>query len=137
MKKIYTAFAIVLAMTAVSCKENGLDKFWNDSNASLMVEGQNIITCDPLTWQATAEENGTYAMTRDDGIVWYTVNCDRQPLDLDQVVTAKIRWKTEGASRVRTLNGIALTVVDMDDENGLVTLVNGKQKVKVTVHQLR
>lgn len=137
MKKVYAAFAVILTMTAVSCKENGFDKFWNDSNASLMVDGKNIITCDPLTWQATADENGNYAMTRDDGIEWYTVSCDEQPKDINEMVTAKIRWKTEGASRIKTLNGIALTVMKIDDEKGLITLVNKNQKVKATVHQAR
>ena len=59
------------------------------------------------------------------------------PGAVGEVIKSDVRWLRSTSTKALNLKGINLTVESIDEESGIITLVNQKQQVCAKVHQLR
>ncbi|MGN0191748.1 MAG: hypothetical protein ACI39U_08855 [Candidatus Cryptobacteroides sp.] len=131
---ILTALTVIL--TAASCQENDPD-VWTGGTASLTVKGQSVLDYDPLTWQMSTSENGTFVVFKEDASVWYSVTCETMPKERGDKTKACVKWVASPGANELMLDGISLTVSSIDEKSGLMTLVSTTNKFSAKVHQLR
>ena len=130
----------ILALSAISCQEDKLTQSssdWTDKEAVLTVDSETILTYDPLTWQMRSGADGFFCVFNEDESEWFTVTCETMPKAVGDVIKCNVRWIRSTSSKALNLNGINLTVESIDEESGIMALVNYKQHVCAKVHLLR
>ena len=138
--KAYILGIAGLALAAISCTEERLNQSsndWTSPDAVLTVDSETILTYDPLTWQMSTSSDAVFSVFNDDESEWFTVTCETMPGAVGEVIKSDVRWLRSTSSKALNLKGINLTVESIDEESGIITLVNQKQQVCAKVHQLR
>ena len=136
--KAYILGIAGLALAAISCTEERLNQSsndWTSPDAALTVDSETILTYDPLTWQMSTSSDAVFSVFNDDESEWFTVTCETMPGAVGEVIKSDVRWLR--STKALNLKGINLTVESIDEESGIITLVNQKQQVCAKVHQLR
>ena len=136
--KAYILGIAGLALAAISCTEERLNQSsndWTSPDAVLTVDSETILTYDPLTWQMSTSSDAVFSVFNEDESEWFTVTCETMPGAVGEVIKSDVRWLR--STKALNLKGINLTVESIDEESGIITLVNQKQQVCAKVHQLR
>ena len=136
--KAYILGIAGLALAAISCTEERLNQSsndWTSPDAALTVDSETILTYDPLTWQMSTSSDAVFSVFNEDESEWFTVTCETMPGAVGEVIKSDVRWLR--STKALNLKGINLTVESIDEESGIITLVNQKQQVCAKVHQLR
>lgn len=140
MKAYRLITGIALALAAVACNDDKLTESsndWSSQDAALIVDSETILTYDPLTWQMSTSSDGVFRVLNENESEWFTVTCETMPAAVGDVVKCNVRWMRSTSGKALNLKGINLTVESIDEESGIMTLVNYKQHVCAKVHQLR
>ena len=135
--KAYILGIAGLALAAISCTEERLNQSsndWTSPDAALTVDSETILTYDPLTWQMSTSSDAVFSVFNDDESEWFTVTCETMPGVVGEVIKSDVRWLRSTITKALNLK---LTVESIDEESGIITLVNQKQQVCAKVHQLR
>ena len=135
--RIILAAAVTTALlAATSCQEDDTN-VWSGGNASLTAGGVDRLDYDPLTWQMTASEDGTFTAFKEDASVWYKVTCENIPQNVGETVKASVSWVEKAGGSPQYQNGMNMKVKSMNRDSGMMTLISVTNKTSVTIHMVK
>lgn len=131
---ISTILALVFALASCDRSVEPDETFLAGSDIGLKVNGQEIHTYDPLTWQLSYNSTLNEFRAFDDPMKnWYMVKCDKVPSAVGDKITATITWST--SDQPASLSG-TMKVVKAEGDTYWLWRGDKKSQTGVTIRIL-
>ena len=132
---VYIA-VLLLSMFVTGCLEEKVDEIlMQQDDVSLVVRGSVILHYDGNTCQMAYNAKKSEYRVMDDGMAHYFIlKCDSDLSDLEQVLTAELRYTT--LTDIKVEKGLTFSIVKVEPSTGKFWLWCQSRKIGIVVRKI-